>query len=231
MKLDHFSACAKVPLNIKKRLLKLKDVNTRSNTSTMQYFKESAKRLDLIDTELGVFFDKDNTRNSPHNLSQGCKRNLAEKECRQDYDLYKKTNSNEFSSKKSSVIEAQSDSFSLQSDNCNKRRERTSSAFTPLMSNRSKRPRSSSINEGYKEHTGLQIKSGSLRNVFDSNGSNTSQESKNNKSYQSKQSDEDEIIMSALYLTNVRKQSSKGDNLCLNPNKDNMEKKLGFVQV
>lgn len=61
MKLDHFSTCPKVPREIKVRLEELKAVSTRSNTSTMQYFKESAKRLNMVNTNRGIYF-----RNSKH---------------------------------------------------------------------------------------------------------------------------------------------------------------------
>mmetsp|Transcript_7418 Transcript_7418/g.11063 ORF Transcript_7418/g.11063 Transcript_7418/m.11063 type:complete len:686 (-) Transcript_7418:1148-3205(-) len=56
MKLDHFSTCPMVPPEIKARLEKLKAVSTRSNTSTMQYFKESAKRLNMVNTNRGIYF-------------------------------------------------------------------------------------------------------------------------------------------------------------------------------
>ena len=56
MKLDHFCACPYVPIFIKRRLIELRDSNTRSNTSTMKYFRESAQRLNLVDGDRGIFF-------------------------------------------------------------------------------------------------------------------------------------------------------------------------------
>jgi hypothetical protein len=59
MKLDHFTACPGVPQEIKGVLDELKISSSRSTSTTMKYFIDSAIKLGLIDTEHGLRFRSD----------------------------------------------------------------------------------------------------------------------------------------------------------------------------
>lgn len=59
MKLDHFTACPGVPQEIKGVLDELKISSSRSTSTTMRYFIDSAIKLGLIDTEHGLRFKSD----------------------------------------------------------------------------------------------------------------------------------------------------------------------------
>jgi hypothetical protein len=54
MKLDHFSQCKFVPEALKSRLEQLKNVQTRSTGTTMQYFIRAAHALGMEDSQSGV---------------------------------------------------------------------------------------------------------------------------------------------------------------------------------
>ena len=197
MKLDHFSACPKVPSNIKERLMKLKDVNTRSNTSTMQYFKDSAKRLNLIDTPHGVFFDR----------THSTRENVGSNMIRYSNGVH---DHNHNSIEKSTIVETES-SFNSQHNNCfHERKKRTFSAFTPLLPQINKRTRSSPIDNEEMIHVNSNTKG--LRSIFDSNGSSVGRESKSSDDGQGSKHSDDDIFMSALYLTNVKAQNNIREN-------------------
>jgi hypothetical protein len=59
MKLDHFTACPGVPQEIKDMLDELKISSSRSTSTTMRYFVDSAIKLGLVDTDYGLRFRSD----------------------------------------------------------------------------------------------------------------------------------------------------------------------------